>query len=148
VNPTPPTTPTTPTTPTQTVVVTVQPIVVVAEPPLPIAVSPTASIAHAGPPPVLAQANTPLPAGVAAPVSASEEPVEASESIVAAVVAVTTGIIAQLLIPGSFVASMFSSLPAWKWVDPVSILDPSRARKTKHSGKPAEEEPKLKGLLE
>jgi hypothetical protein len=52
----------------------------------------------------------------------------ATTAIYAATFAVTSGIVAQLLIPGSFLASAFASLPAWNWVDPVSILDPSRVK--------------------
>jgi hypothetical protein len=46
------------------------------------------------------------------------------------------------------VASVFASLPTWKWFDPISILGSSRRPKTRPSGNAAKETSKLKELLE
>jgi hypothetical protein len=64
----------------------------------------------------------------------SEMPTAVSPNIFVATIAITTGIISQLLIPGSFLASMFTSLPAWRWFDPISILNGRGRQKTLGSG--------------
>lgn len=49
-----------------------------------------------------------------------------AEGIVNTSVAITTGLIAELLIPGSLLAGLFASTPAWKWFDPAPIVSASR----------------------
>jgi hypothetical protein len=108
-------------------------------PVLPVVVLPTL----AAPQPTLSAPTSTPPAPTVAPsavapgitvearavetISGSDTPTAASPNIFIATVAITTGILSQLLIPGSFLASMFTSLPAWRWFDPVSILN-SRGR--------------------
>jgi hypothetical protein len=89
-----------------------------------------ASINHSKPTDAAPAHATP-PATVIAAAPAPVRP--ASAAISAATSGITSGLVAQFLIPGSIMAGIFASMPAWNWVDPVSILKPS-ARARNRSG--------------
>jgi hypothetical protein len=56
-----------------------------------------------------------------------------SPTVVETALAITAGLVAQLLVPGSFLAGMLTSLPAWKWFDPVPIISsPNKKNASKH----------------
>ena len=84
-------------------------------------------------------------------VSLSAQPQFISPTIVETTLALTAGIVAQLLIQGSFVASMVMSLPAWKWFDPVAIVRRSKKKiarnQTAWPQGISEQELKLKDML-
>jgi hypothetical protein len=70
-------------------------------------------------------------------ISLPEGPLAISSIGFVGVIAITAGFVAQLLIPGSLLAPLFTSLPAWRWFDPVPVLgswkkQQSRARGGQH----------------
>jgi hypothetical protein len=70
----------------------------------------------------------------------------------ASVIAITAGVVAQLLMSSSLLASVLSSLPSWRWFDPVPILGSWHKDHVAGRGRqrrPADEdEPRLGALLE
>jgi hypothetical protein len=64
----------------------------------------------------------------------------------------TVAFVAQLLMPASWLATMFASLPAWRWFDPVPILSSRRGRRrvrsrVVHSRPALRQAPDLRSLL-
>jgi hypothetical protein len=72
----------------------------------------------------------------------------------AGAVAVTAAFVVNLLLPGSLLAALFTSVPAWRWFDPTPILaswdKQHRRRKVASREVPSADDgdDELKGLLE
>jgi hypothetical protein len=126
------------------------PLALVAPQPIPPTLGPTSNAPAGSPSTAAPQATAPVEARELDAISVSDTPSVVSPNLYIATIAITTGILSQLLIPGSFLASMFTSLPAWRWFDPVSILN-SRGRSRMGGVQPnhdaGDKETKLKELL-
>jgi hypothetical protein len=149
-SPTPVSTPTP--TPASTVVISA-PAQAVAAADSPLPPPPDLGLGAGAPATGAAVVSAAAPTAPAAPVITAAPPgaVNVATRILASLTSgLTSGLVAQLLIPGSLMASVFASLPAWNWVDPVSILSPN-ARKKMRGGNNAAAQPdksKLGDLLQ
>ena len=65
------------------------------------------------------------------PAATSNVPPLAFRVDLAVSLALTVGFVAQLLVPASWLSAFLASFPAWRWFDPVPVLNSRRARRVR-----------------